>query len=421
MPAKGARVTIRRISLMDESVLGTADTGTVQHLSGLEGEALDPVQERFSDQSQANDRNYTLAPWLGEKKNTLGFNLPLHKLLIPNAGSIIRSALGGRRGSTNITTPGTYTTTSFNFGGGTPHDWVMFTNGSRLIPRPVVRNVAGTAYLGFALPSAGYTPTGVTNPNQYGATTGHSYYEDPGAMFLSLQAQIDRAAEPDSVNYTLKGLVPNRLRWFSQEGQRRMLEVALQGTDWTRETGAQLADAAKPTKQASPWQSECYILSDFAALGANPARTLILGYSVNLAPEWLPLTADTGRSGANEDTIPASPVNEWRRGKSLAENSIEVIVQFAATAWETGRAAETEYDLAFIDYLGNPAGSFTGDCFCQFFPKCRLINVQTVPNHGIDAMRLTFHPRDERDVGNSAGQMSSGLIAKHSFAAFIAA
>jgi len=421
MAARGARITKQRISLMQESALGTASVGTVKHLAGLEGVAFTATQERYEDGSQANDRNYQLAPWLGEKKNTLSFRLPLHKQLGVNAVDIAQAALGGKRGSTDLSGTGTYTTTSFAYSGGTPHDWVMFEDAAgRKIPRPIARVAAGVAYLGMALPT-GYTPTSVKNPNQYGAATGFSCYEDPNAQFLSLQAEIDRPGEPDVVNYILKAMVPNQLRMSLAQGQRRMIDVGLQGTDWSQSTGSNIADAAKPTKHAGSWQTDCYILSDFASLGANPAKTPILSYSVNHAPEWLMLPGTTGRAGSNEDTIPASPLIEWRRGKSLAEGTIEIVTAFAATAWETGRAAETEFDIALMDYLGNPSGTFSGDAFCQFFPKARLIDVSTIANNGIDCNRLVFHLRDERDVGTSAGQMSSGFIRKHDLASFIAA
>lgn len=420
MAARGARITKQRISLMQETALGTASVGTVKHLTGLEGVTFSPTQKTYDDASQANDRNYQLAPWLGEKSNTLGFKLPLHKLLVPNAGDLFQAALGGKRASTDLTGTGTFTTTSFAFSGGTPHDWVVFVNAAgRLIYRPVVRHAAGVATLGFALPT-GYVPTSAKNPSQFGALTGASYFEDPNAQFLSLQAEIDRPGEPDKVDFILKGMVPNLLRMSLQQGQRRMVEVGLQGTDWTQSTGANIADAAKPVKQSQPWQTDCYILSDFAAPGADPAKTQILSYSVNLAPGWLALPSSIGRAGANEDTLPANPTVEWRRDKSLTEGTIEIVTAFAATTWETSRAAETDFDIALIDYLGNPAGAFAGDAFCQFFPKARLKEVSTVQNNGIDCSRLLFHLRDERDVGTSAGQMSSGLIRKHDFASFIA-
>ena len=109
MAARGARITKQRITLMRESALNVGDTGTIKHLSAISGVSYVPVQETYDDQSQSNDRHGELPPWLGEKKNTLSFTVPLHKNLIPNCGDIFESAYGGKRGDTDITTPGTYT------------------------------------------------------------------------------------------------------------------------------------------------------------------------------------------------------------------------------------------------------------------------------------------------------------------------
>ena len=421
MAARGARVTKRRISIMRETTLGTGDTGTIKHISAIQEEALAPLQETYDDQSQANDRNYQLPPWLGNKSNTLGFKVPYHKNLIVNLADVFESTFGTIRGSTNLTGVA-YTTVSFTYSAGTPHDWVIFEDaGGRLIPRPVVRVIAGspsTAHLGFALPT-GYTPTSVKNPNQYGATTGKCLAENPNAAFLSLQSQIDRPGEPDVVNYVLKGMVPNLLRLQMQQGQRRMVEAGFMGTDWTQETGANLADAAKPVKQGASLRTECYILSDFASLGADPVATPIISYNINVAPEWLKLDSSVGRAGSDEDVIPASSVIEWRKGRSLVEGTMEIVTRFSSTDWEAARAAETDLDIAIIDYIGNPAGAFSGDMVCHFYPKARIKEITTPGNNGVDGNRLLLHLRDERDVGTSAGNMSSGLIRKHDFAQFI--
>jgi len=422
MAARGARQRKQRISIMRETALGVGDTATIKHIPGLRDVAYTTDQDMFADGSQTHDRVTELAPWLGEKKNTLAFKTPVHKNLILTMGDSIEASLGGVRSNTGITVnPASVTLTQFTFTAGVPDDWVIITYASgRKVYRPVSRTNGTTAFFAYQLD----TITGVAavqNASQFGATTGKTYYEEPNAQFLSLQAQMDRPGEPDKEDNVLKGMVPNLCEWSMGLGDRLFLNVAYQGTSWKQETGANLANPLRPSKHAAPWQVEAWILSDYDSPGAAPARTPIVSYKVNLAPTWFPISATQDRGGSDEATIPDSSVIEWRRQEALGNGEIEIVTAFASTAWKTAFAAETDFQIALVAYLGNPGStSFSGDAMCLYLPKCRLkVQPSVVNNGGADGQRLLFHARDERDVGTSAGQMSSNLIKKAAFTNFI--
>ena len=418
--ARGARQNIQRLSLYEESSLGTASLGTIQHIGGFSELAYTATQDQFEDTSARDDRNAKRAPWKGEFKNSLNFKAPLSKMLVPQLGSAFKSALGSVQNQTALGGLGGFTATGFTYGSGEPDQWVAVVYASgRIVFRPVVRKAGGAASYGFQLPSGAGIST-IFNAKEFGALSGRCYFETPGADMLSLGGQIDRHNEPDQVKITLDSMIPNSLMWEMAPNQRKHATFGFEGRGWIKNSAANVAAATKPTKHSPSWQTDVYLLTDFDAPAVTPSVTKITSYKVQFAPKWLNNESSQSRSGATETTLPKTALTEWRRDDPMQED-IEVVLQYADNTHNTNYDNEVDYHIAIIDYLGNPGSSnWAGDAHCTYIPKARIkIPPEIVNNNGVDGMRLLFHGADERDIGNGAGQMSTGLITKLAFAQFI--
>ncbi len=419
--ARGARRNIQRLSLYEESALGTANLGTIQHIGGYSEMAYTAAQDMFEDTAARDDRNAKKASWQGEYKNTLSFKAPLSKMLVPQLGSVFKSALGAVENNTALSGTGTYTASSFAYAGGTPDRWVVivYANG-RIVYRPVVRADAGVAYYGFQLPTA-VGIANIFNAKDFGALSGRCYFESPGADMLSLAAEFDRHSEPDQVKFTLAKMIPTAIGWEMTPGSRKHASFAFEGRDFTHNLAANVGAATKPTKHSPSWQTDCYLLTDFNSPGATPAVTKITSYKLQFAPKWLANDSSQSRSGATEDTMPKSALAEWRRDDPQQED-IEIMLTYADSTHHDNFEDEVDYQIAIIDYLGNPgSGAFAGDACCTYLSKARLkVRPETQENNGIDGMRLVFHGADERDAGNTVGQVSTSHLTKLAFAEFIA-
>lgn len=418
--ARGARANIQRHSLYEESSLGTASLGTIQHIGGFSELAYTATQDLFEDVSARTDRNAKRAPWKGEFKNTLSYKAPLSKMLVPQLGSVFKSALGAVSNNTVLGSLGSFTATSFAYGSGSPDRWVAVVYASgRIVFRPVVRVSGGVAYYGFQLPTAVSIST-ILNAKDFGALSGRGYYEEPGADMLSFGGEIDRHSEPDQIKATLQCMIPTSIGWEMAPGSRKHASFAFEGRAWIKNTAANIAAATKPVKHSPSWQTDCYLLTDFDSPAATPSVTKITSYKLQFAPKWLANDSSQSRSGATEATLPKHSLAEWRRDDPMQED-IEIVLTYADNTHNTNYDAEVDYQIAIIDYLGNPGSSdWAGDAHCTYLPKARIkVAPETVNNNGIDGMRLVFHGADERDVGTTVGQMSTTQITKLAFSQFI--
>jgi hypothetical protein len=420
--ARGGRVPIGRLSIYEESALATASLGTIQHLGGLTDAAYELTEDSFEDTSQRDDRNAKRAPWKGEGKNTLSFKIPLSKQLVPQAGSIFKSALGTESPAQAMTiTLASTTTTQFTYSAGEPDNWVIVTHTSgRFSYRPVVRKAGGVADFAFQLPTVSGGISAITNARNFGAATGRGYVETPGASMLSLGAQADQHNEPDQTKATLTALVPTSILYEMQPNQRKFMTIGMEGRGWTDGSAANVAAANKPIKHSPSWQTDCYLLTDYDAPGATPAVTKIISYKMQIAPKQNPHDTSQARSGATEGTLPQFSLSEWRRDDPM-QDDLEIVIAYYDETHNTNFKNEAQYQIAIIDYLGNPgSSSFAGDAVCMYWPKAQLkVKPKRVPVNGVWGMSLIFHCADERDIGNSAGQMSSALITKLAFSEFI--
>jgi hypothetical protein len=419
--ARGARRNIQRLSIYEESALATPSLGTIQHIGGFSEMAYTATQDMFEDVAARDDRNAKRAPWQGEYKNTLSFKAPLSKMLVPQLGSVFKSALGAVQNQTALGTLSAMTATSFTYGAGEPDQWVAVIYASgRIEFRPVVRKAAGVAYYGYQLPTA-VGISSIMNAKDFGALSGRCYYEAPGADMLSFGGEVDRHSEPDQVKFTLNCMVPTSIGWEMTPGSRKHASFAFEGRDHTKNVAANVAAATKPTKHSPSWQTDCYLLTDFDSPGATPSVTKITSYKLQFAPKWLNNESSQSRSGATNATLPKSSLAEWRRDDPMQED-IEIVLAYADNTHNDNFEAEVDYQIAIVDYLGNPGStSWAGDAHCTYLPKARLkMRPEIAENNGIDGMRLVFHGADERDAGNTVGQMSSALLTKLAFAQFIA-
>ena len=421
--ARGARQHIERLSIYEESPLGTANLATIQHLGGISEIAHSEAQDQFEDTSQRDDRNAKRAPWKGEYKNTLGYKAPHSKQLVTQLGSVFKSALGTEQAQAAlVVTLGGVTLTSFPYTGGEPDQWVIVQHfGGRLSYRPVVRKTGGVAFFGFQLPTIAGGIVAIVNAKDFGALSGRCYFETPGADMVALGAQLDRHSEPDQVKVTHSAQVPTSLLWEMAPGSRKMVTVGMEGRGWIKNAAPNILASTKPVKHSPSWQTDIYLLTDFDAPAAAPAVTKALSYKVQFAPKWLNLESTQARGGATEASLPQYSLTEWRRDDPMQED-IEIVIAFADNAHNVNFDNEVDYHIAIIDYLGNPGSSnFVGDAICTYIPKARLKAAPEITgNNGVDGMRLLFHGADERAAGDVVGQMSSALLTKLAFAQFIA-
>jgi hypothetical protein len=421
MPAVSSpRAITTRISTYRETSIAVGDVAQIKHLPGVTEPGWKVEQEKFEDGSQRGVRFIQQAPYKGAKSNSFNFRLPLHKNLIVTAADFFESALGKKHANVALSGVGNITLTSFDYTGGVPDPWVVvtYTTGRKAF-RPVVRVNAGVAYFGYQLDTIANVQS-VMNAKDFGAATGACFSEDPAGGYLSFTAEVDRAGEPGQRPYTLKGAVPFNVLLQMAFGGRKHIDLAFNGTSYV-EGAPNIASAAKPQKHSAPFATEAYILSDFAAPGAAPAKTPITGYKFNVAPQWTPVLGSVSRSGANNDTLPDSPVLEWSRGDPLGDGLLEITTSFTSSTWQAAFDAGTDFHVGIVDLLGDPgAGSYNGDALCSYFPKARLVAPpEEVPNGSAIGHKLLFHLRDEREIGTAAGEMSADRITKATIAQFI--
>ncbi len=425
-----ARGKFQRISTYRESALGVGDAGVsdanVKHQVAIRDTSFALSQEMEEDTSQTTERGTTIAPWAGAKSCALAFKTPLHKRSFLAVGDYFESALGGVESLTALSGVASITASSFTFSGGACSRWVAVTYASgRVVFRPVMRVVPGspsTAHFAFQLPTASGVST-VVNAKDFGGG-GACYFEAPSSSYLSFTAELDRAGETGQLKSFLTGLVPSSLRLSVEGRQRKAIDLAFQGLDWTDPpvTLTKIGDPERPTSQAAAWSGEVYLLTDYDSPGAAPAPVSVVGATVNLAPSWEASEGTQSRTGAAESGIKSHPVTEWVRAMSLADPILELTLQVPQISLygATPGAEGTKFHIAWIDYLGSPGSSgYAGDAVCHYAPLAYLASrPEEVAVGGRMGQRLRFHLRDERALGNSAGQMSDSQKTKWTTAFF---
>lgn len=420
MTVRGGRVGKGLVSIMPEAVLGDYGTGaSVQHLPGLTDVSWNNTRNMFEDGSMVDSRYRTWTPWKGDKINGLSFKTPLQKHFGSVLRDVLKSALGGRRTATPLSGVANITTAQFEYSGGTPHDWVVITYSTgRIVYRPIATYDAGVAKFAYKLDTISNITT-VVNADTFGSG-GFSFYEDPDAddSLASLAAEITGAGDPDSQSIVLGGMVPTTIDWGSSPGERRMIGCTFEGTVWNPTVAGVAANPGRPVKHAAPWQLEAYLLTDYDSPGSSPQITRISSYKLNLAPAWGKDLASQTRTGSNGDEFPDSPLSQWRRLKPLGGMELEIIAQYYDPAWLQAFEDEDLFHIGITDYIGAPGTtSFNGDAALSYVPKATLKEPpQQVPNGDVYGTRLLFHIGDERDGGNSAGQMTTALLSKYKLA-----
>ncbi len=417
-----ARSKFQRLTLKKESSIGTEDgAATARHI-WIQDPSFSVAQEAEEDTAQTTARGTQLAPWPGAKSCTLAFKSPLHRATVDTVGELFESALGGKESLTALSGVSSITATGFSFSGGTPSRWVAVTYASgRVVFRPVVRVSGSNAFFAFQLPTATGV-SGVVNAADFGSG-GACYFEDPSGDYLSFRAELDRAGEPGGIDYLLTGLVPGTLRIAVEGKQRVAVEAAFQGLDWTAgATLTNIGNPARPFSQASPWAGELFLLSDYDSPGAAPSALGLISASVNLAPTWEANEGTQSRLGATEGTPPSHPVREWVRQMGLADGVIELVLQVPQSSLASAVPGPdgTKFHLALIGYLGAPGSTgYSGDAHCHYAPLAYLASPpEEVIVGGRVAQKVRLWLRDERTLGNSAGQQSTSHACKWASAFF---
>lgn len=313
-------------------------------------------QENLADNRDLDEFMINSPSWPGVKSFAAPVGIALHAATHTEMAPIFLANFGALS-STNVLVidgAGLHTaSTIFLVSGATIPGPIVMVTGSdgKKYPRPVKNfDIALKRIdLAIALP-AGVLPTAVVNP--VGAA-GAGWQEKYNAIVDTFRFEFDRRGQPNErKGYADVCVVSELSLKMDSITERLKLGLNVMGAEWTLGSAPNITARAKTTEQFLSYNATCFMqsLSVITAPTKLPLRSLTL----NMAPEFVPQTGQTGVDGSDAD--PDSNLIDYARGRFMPNGfGLNFIQPLGARYTNRASIADEQCFLLFKDRVGGVA------------------------------------------------------------------
>jgi hypothetical protein len=345
----------RRAAVSQESSFRTSDATWTQ-IRGIEDLQVTINQEALPDNRHVTSRKIPYGPYLGAKSAQATFRVPWHDALIADITPLLKSAFG-TKSAVSLTFNAAGSTDGVVVKSAGTHDPIIAaTAGGVIYARPIKSVSSNDGTLGIKLPGAA---TAATNAD---ATNGALFYADPDAATATVQMEVDRAGENDSLPYILKGGVVVGMAIEVDLAGRMYFGFTVDFYDWTQDTASNISNPSDPSGHFLGMSAEAFIQD-----GGSPAvgtQLDIVRLVVDLVPERIARNAMRAPAG----TVPGNPAVGIYTGR-FCVGGVRVTYSKISSTPNTDWAARTAKRGLFNWHMGRPAATATKDIVSLSFPK----------------------------------------------------
>ncbi len=338
-----------------ESPAGTprAPAGTVYRPKATQDFAPNFSQAALEDMRDLDQYMISHPSYPGVKSFTAALLAMLHETSHTELAPLIKCCLG-KRSSTAVLTIGAGPHTAAVIGmlnANLPAPIIQIEGDDGLYyERPVKEFNTGTFALTLAIElPAGVLPVAVNNP---AAAGGDCWQEsqDAGATF---RVEMNRHGQTQEVKGLADLCVPSEMSLRYDAAGRLAFGIGWTGAEWTLGAAPNVQAVGKNEEQFLSFNST-FFWNDLVTPTA-PVKIPLRGFTLDLAPEWVPIPGQTGEDGSAAD--PESNLIIWERGKALVKG---LTLQFATSRGQDGYTERenvtTETKQAFFRFKSKVGG-----------------------------------------------------------------